>query len=163
MEAYSEYFYSCAVYRPSVILRLRYVRNSAKDGYYLLNHSKWQTCPRCYTDITTDLVHPVDHLVYFLFFSCHSWCRLSYSKNGVIRIDGFSSPDQHDEEALSLWAPDAYEENDLDMETSKYILSYIGDKFCQLVMSEKTAATWIKKDGIFTFRFTRLFVMNSPV
>ncbi|XP_049320800.1 probable JmjC domain-containing histone demethylation protein 2C isoform X1 [Astyanax mexicanus] len=73
--------------------------------------------------------------------------RLSYSKNGVIRIDGFSSPDQHDEEALSLWAPDTSEENDLDLETSKYILSYIGDKFCQLVMSESTAATWIKKDA----------------
>lgn len=72
---------------------------------------------------------------------------LSYSKNGVIRIDGFSLPDQYDEEALSLWAPDAYEENNLELETSKYILSYIGDKFCQLVMTENTAATWIKKDG----------------
>ncbi|KAJ8264416.1 hypothetical protein GJAV_G00148910 [Gymnothorax javanicus] len=73
--------------------------------------------------------------------------RLSYSKNGVIRIDGFSSPDQYDEEAVSLWAPDAYEDNELDLETSKYILSYIGDKFCQLVMTENTAATWIKKDA----------------
>ncbi|KAG9346026.1 hypothetical protein JZ751_007841, partial [Albula glossodonta] len=73
--------------------------------------------------------------------------RLSYSKNGVIRIDGFSSPDQYDEEALSLWAPDMYEDNELDLETSKYILSYIGDKFCQLVMTENTAATWIKKDA----------------
>nr|XP_023686771.1 probable JmjC domain-containing histone demethylation protein 2C isoform X2 [Paramormyrops kingsleyae] len=73
--------------------------------------------------------------------------RLSYSKNGVIRIDGFSSPDQYDEEAVSLWAPDMYEDNELDLETSKYILSYIGDKFCQLVMTENTAATWIKKDA----------------
>ncbi|XP_061081381.1 probable JmjC domain-containing histone demethylation protein 2C isoform X2 [Conger conger] len=73
--------------------------------------------------------------------------RLSYSKNGVIRIDGFSSPDQYDEEALSLWAPDVYEDNELDMETSKYILSFIGDKFCQLVLTENTAATWIKKDA----------------
>ncbi|KAJ8365623.1 hypothetical protein SKAU_G00144540 [Synaphobranchus kaupii] len=73
--------------------------------------------------------------------------RLSYSKNGVIRIDGFSSPDQYDEEAVSLWAPDVYEDNELDLETSKYILSYIGDKFCQLVMTENTAATWIKKDA----------------
>lgn len=65
----------------------------------------------------------------------------------MIRIDGFSSPDQYDEEALSLWAPDVYEDNELDLETSKYILSYIGDKFCQLVLTENTAATWIKKDG----------------
>lgn len=92
---------------------------------------------------------PFMHLSHFF---CHFSCSLSYSKNGVIRIDGFSSPDQHDEEALSLWAPDAYEENDMELETSKYILSYIGDKFCQLVMSEKTAVTWIKKDGIFTYQ-----------
>lgn len=78
---------------------------------------------------------------------CPAPNSLSYSKNGVIRIDGFSSPDQYDEEAVSLWAPDMYEDNELDLETSKYILSYIGDKFCQLVMTENTAATWIKKDG----------------
>ncbi|XP_041124944.1 probable JmjC domain-containing histone demethylation protein 2C isoform X2 [Polyodon spathula] len=73
--------------------------------------------------------------------------RLSFSKNGVVRIDGFSSPDQYDDEAISLWAPDDYEDNELDLETSKYILGYIGDKFCQLVTSENTATTWIKKDA----------------
>ncbi|XP_045543379.1 probable JmjC domain-containing histone demethylation protein 2C isoform X9 [Salmo salar] len=73
--------------------------------------------------------------------------RLSYSKNGVIRVDGFSTPDQFDEEALSLWAPDVYEENELDPDSSKYILSYIGDQFCQMVTTENTAASWIKKDA----------------
>lgn len=65
----------------------------------------------------------------------------------MIRIDGFSAPDQHDEEALNLWVPDTYEDIGLDPETCKYILSYIGDKFCQLVTTEKTAVTWIKKDS----------------
>ncbi|XP_028976260.2 probable JmjC domain-containing histone demethylation protein 2C isoform X3 [Esox lucius] len=73
--------------------------------------------------------------------------RLSYSKNGVIRVDGFSTPDQFDDEALSLWAPDVDQENQLDPDSSKYILSYIGDKFCQMVTTENTAATWIKKDA----------------
>lgn len=73
--------------------------------------------------------------------------RLSYSKNGVIRIDGFSTPDQFDEEALALWVPGPMEESHLDQTTAKYILSYIGDKFCQMVMTENTAASWIKKDG----------------
>ena len=63
-------------------------------------------------------------------------------------MDGFSTPDQFDEEALSLWAPDVYEENELDPDSSKYILSYIGDQFCQMVTTENTAATWIKKDGM---------------
>lgn len=73
--------------------------------------------------------------------------RLSYSKNGVIRMDGFSNPDQFDDEAMSLWAPGAMEETHLDQTTAKYILSYIGDKFCQMVVTENTAASWVKKDG----------------
>uniref|UniRef100_A0A669QDW0 Probable JmjC domain-containing histone demethylation protein 2C n=1 Tax=Phasianus colchicus TaxID=9054 RepID=A0A669QDW0_PHACC len=73
--------------------------------------------------------------------------RLSFSKNGVVRIDGFSSPDQYDDEALSLWTHENYEDDDLDLETCKYILDIIGDKFCQLVTSEKTAMSWVKKDA----------------
>ncbi|XP_038599454.1 probable JmjC domain-containing histone demethylation protein 2C isoform X1 [Tachyglossus aculeatus] len=73
--------------------------------------------------------------------------RLSFSKNGVVRIDGFSSPDQYDDEAMSLWTTENYEEDELDLETSKYILDIIGDKFCQLVTSEKTALSWVKKDA----------------
>ncbi|XP_074856286.1 putative JmjC domain-containing histone demethylation protein 2C isoform X2 [Carettochelys insculpta] len=73
--------------------------------------------------------------------------RLSFSKNGVVRIDGFSSPDQYDDEAMSLWTHDNYEDDELDLATSKYILDIIGDKFCQLVTSEKTAMSWVKKDA----------------
>lgn len=73
--------------------------------------------------------------------------RLSYSKNGVIRMDGFSSPDQFDDEALALWDPGVMQESHLDQTTAKYILGFIGDKFCQMVVTENTAATWVKKDG----------------
>ncbi|MEE6485401.1 hypothetical protein FKM82_014266 [Ascaphus truei] len=73
--------------------------------------------------------------------------RLSFSKNGVVRIDGFSSPDQYDNEALSLWTHENYEDDELDLETIKYVLGYIGDKFCQLVTSEKAALSWVKKDA----------------
>ncbi|XP_020025369.2 probable JmjC domain-containing histone demethylation protein 2C isoform X2 [Castor canadensis] len=73
--------------------------------------------------------------------------RLSFSKNGVVRIDGFSSPDQYDDEAMSLWTHENYEDDELDIETSKYILDIIGDKFCQLVTSERTALSWVKKDA----------------
>ncbi|XP_075390372.1 putative JmjC domain-containing histone demethylation protein 2C isoform X5 [Tenrec ecaudatus] len=73
--------------------------------------------------------------------------RLSFSKNGVVRIDGFSSPDQYDDEAISLWTHENYEDDEVDIETSKYILGVIGDKFCQLVTSEKTALSWVKKDA----------------
>ncbi|XP_072851273.1 putative JmjC domain-containing histone demethylation protein 2C isoform X2 [Pogona vitticeps] len=73
--------------------------------------------------------------------------RLSFSKNGVVRIDGFSSPDQYDDEAMSLWTHENYDDDEMDLETCKYILERIGDKFCQLVTSEKTAISWVKKDA----------------
>nr|XP_060624911.1 probable JmjC domain-containing histone demethylation protein 2C isoform X1 [Anolis sagrei ordinatus] len=73
--------------------------------------------------------------------------RLSFSKNGVVRIDGFSSPDQYDDEAMSLWTHENYDDDELDLETCKYILEHIGDKFCELVTSEKTAMSWVKKDA----------------
>lgn len=62
-------------------------------------------------------------------------------------MDGFSNPDQFDDEALALWVPGLMDESQLDQTTAKYILSFIGDKFCQMVVTENTAATWIKKDG----------------
>ncbi|XP_060097096.1 probable JmjC domain-containing histone demethylation protein 2C isoform X1 [Heteronotia binoei] len=73
--------------------------------------------------------------------------RLSFSKNGVVRIDGFSSPDQYDDEAISLWTHENYDDDEVDIEMCKYILEHIGDKFCQLVTSEKTAMSWVKKDA----------------
>ncbi|XP_062858753.1 probable JmjC domain-containing histone demethylation protein 2C isoform X2 [Trichomycterus rosablanca] len=102
-----------------------------------------QKCRECRSIRTKKGEEPTHSPVFCRFYYFR---RLSYSKNGVIRIDGFSAPDQHDEEALNLWVPDAYEDMGLDPETSKYILSYIGDKFCQLVTTEKTAVTWIKKE-----------------
>lgn len=62
-------------------------------------------------------------------------------------MDGFSTPDQFDEEAMALWVPGVMEESHMNQTTAKYILSFIGDKFCQMVVTENTAATWIKKDG----------------
>lgn len=62
-------------------------------------------------------------------------------------MDGFSTPDQFDDEALSLWVPGEMEETHLDQTTAKYILSFIGDKFCQMVVTENTAASWVKKDA----------------
>lgn len=77
---------------------------------------------------------------------------LSYSKNGVIRVDGFSMSEQTDEEAVTVWTGTSEDEEDrkrgeMDLETSKYVLKLIGDNFCQLVKTEDTAVTWVKKDS----------------
>lgn len=81
--------------------------------------------------------------------SCH---RLSYSKNGVVRVDGFSVVEDTDEEAVRVWMAGFEDEEEdrqreMELDTAKYILTLIGDKFCQLVKTENTAVTWVKKDS----------------
>ncbi|XP_072414044.1 probable JmjC domain-containing histone demethylation protein 2C isoform X2 [Chiloscyllium punctatum] len=71
--------------------------------------------------------------------------RLAFSKNAVLRIDGFSTPDQYDDEAVNLWLPG--DSMDLDIESSKYILRNIDDTFYQIETSEKTAMSWLKHDA----------------
>uniref|UniRef100_A0A4W3GCZ4 Probable JmjC domain-containing histone demethylation protein 2C n=1 Tax=Callorhinchus milii TaxID=7868 RepID=A0A4W3GCZ4_CALMI len=73
--------------------------------------------------------------------------RLAFSKNAVLRTDGFSTPEQYDEEAINLWLSNDSTDVELDIETSKYILSNIGDKFCQIETSEKAAISWLEPDA----------------
>lgn len=75
--------------------------------------------------------------------------RLSYSKNGVVRVDGFSVSEETNEEAVRVWTAgfEEGERKEMELDTAKYILTLIGDKFCQLVETENGALTWVKKDS----------------
>lgn len=55
-----------------------------------------------------------------------------------------------------MWTGSSEDEDDkkrrkMDLETSKSVLTFIGDKFCQLVKTEDTAFTWVKKDSMFVW------------
>uniref|UniRef100_UPI00398F7E1C lysine-specific demethylase 3A-like isoform X1 n=2 Tax=Pristiophorus japonicus TaxID=55135 RepID=UPI00398F7E1C len=77
-----------------------------------------------------------DSTVFCRFFHFR---KLHFNKHGVLRAEGFLSPNQCDPEALHLWMPSEANVEGLDLDTSKYILANIGDHFCQLVLSEKEA------------------------
>ncbi|XP_053365768.1 probable JmjC domain-containing histone demethylation protein 2C [Clarias gariepinus] len=107
-----------------------------------------QKCRECRLDRSRKAQEPVLSPVFCRFYYFR---RLSYSKNGVVRVDGFSVVEDTDEEAVRVWMAgfedkeeDGHREMELD--TAKYILTLIGDKFCQLVKTENTAVTWVKKD-----------------
>lgn len=64
--------------------------------------------------------------------------------------------EQTDEEAVTVWTGSSEDEEDkkkkeMDLETSKSVLALIGDKFCQLIKTEDTAFTWVKKDSTFVW------------
>ncbi|XP_056624369.1 probable JmjC domain-containing histone demethylation protein 2C isoform X2 [Triplophysa dalaica] len=107
-----------------------------------------QKCRECRVNRSRKAQEPAISPVFCRFYYFR---RLSYSKNGVIRVDGFSVSEQTDEEAVTVWTGSSEDEADtkrgeMDLETSKYILKLIGDNFCQLVKTENTAITWVKKD-----------------
>ncbi|KAM9311635.1 lysine-specific demethylase 3B [Gastrophryne carolinensis] len=70
--------------------------------------------------------------------------RLVFTRKGILRVEGFLSPQQSDSEAMRLWIPTSIPTEGIDLETSKYILANVGDQFCQLVMSEKEAMMMVE-------------------
>uniref|UniRef100_A0A672N4R9 Probable JmjC domain-containing histone demethylation protein 2C n=1 Tax=Sinocyclocheilus grahami TaxID=75366 RepID=A0A672N4R9_SINGR len=107
-----------------------------------------QKCRECRLDRSRKSQEPAISPVFCRFYYFR---RLSYSKNGVIRVNGFSVSEQTDEEAVTVWTGSSEDEESkkmrkMDLETSKSILALIGDKFCQLIKTEDTAFTWVKKD-----------------
>ncbi|XP_018107779.1 lysine-specific demethylase 3B isoform X2 [Xenopus laevis] len=70
--------------------------------------------------------------------------RLAFTRKGILRVEGFLSPQQSDSEAMRLWVPISVPAEGIDLETSKYILANVGDQFCQLVMSEKEAMMMVE-------------------
>ncbi|ROJ19173.1 putative JmjC domain-containing histone demethylation protein 2C [Anabarilius grahami] len=107
-----------------------------------------QKCRECRLDRSRKSQEPAISPVFCRFYYFR---RLSFSKNGVVRADGFSVSEQTDEEAVTVWMGSSEDEEDkkkreMDLETSKSVLAFIGDKFCQLIKTEDTAFTWVKKD-----------------
>lgn len=82
--------------------------------------------------------------IYFVFDCVPSCLRLIFTRKGVLRVEGFLSPQQSDPDAMNLWIPSSSLAEGIDLETSKYILANVGDQFCQLVMSEKEAMMMVE-------------------
>lgn len=78
------------------------------------------------------------------FLSLKLLPRLAFTRKGVLRVEGFLSPQQSDSMAMGLWLPALTVQEGLDLDTSKYILANVGDQFCQLVMSEKEAMMMVE-------------------
>lgn len=66
--------------------------------------------------------------------------RLRYGKNGTILSAGFSEPSDALEDDLRLWLPPVESPPaNIEVETSKFLLTHVGDQFCDLVEMEREA------------------------
>lgn len=73
----------------------------------------------------------------------------SYTKRGKLAVAGFSDPHRDaTTEDLKLWSP--LNDNpppDLDLDTSRFLLSQVGDQFCDLLYQEEAAAQIHMSEG----------------
>ncbi|XP_054708176.1 probable JmjC domain-containing histone demethylation protein 2C isoform X2 [Uloborus diversus] len=75
-----------------------------------------------------------------IFCRFYAYRKLRYGKNGTILSAGFSEPSDASEEDLKLWLPPIDSPSaDIEIETSKFLLTHMGDKFCDLVEMEREA------------------------
>ncbi|GAB6031424.1 hypothetical protein CHUAL_009201 [Chamberlinius hualienensis] len=75
-----------------------------------------------------------------IFCRFYEFRRLKYTKNGFITTAGFSEPKDASEDDLKLWLPPVESPaSDLKVDTSFFILTHVGDQFCDLVEQEREA------------------------
>ncbi|XP_023598102.1 lysine-specific demethylase 3A isoform X4 [Trichechus manatus latirostris] len=88
-------------------------------------------CRECRLDsLRKDKEQQKDSPVFCRFFHFR---RLQFNKHGVLRVEGFLTPNKYDTEAIGLWLPLIKNVVGTDLDTAKYILANIGDHFCQMV------------------------------
>ncbi|XP_058284274.1 lysine-specific demethylase 3A isoform X1 [Hylobates moloch] len=88
-------------------------------------------CRECRLDsLRKDKEQQKDSPVFCRFFHFR---RLQFNKHGVLRVEGFLTPNKYDSEAIGLWLPLTKNVVGIDLDTAKYILANIGDHFCQMV------------------------------
>lgn len=80
---------------------------------------------------------------------CLSVChRLRYSQRGFLMIDGFSELSDAINDDIDPWLPNIpVMEPKIDIDTAKYIVARVGDKFCELVQQERESKSLAGDEG----------------
>ncbi|ESO96842.1 hypothetical protein LOTGIDRAFT_214375 [Lottia gigantea] len=81
-----------------------------------------------------------------IFCRFYAFRRLKYNLKGSVSIYGFSELSDADPDDIEPWLPRTPAPK-LDIETSKFIISKVGDRFCELVEQEKESMSLVGKNG----------------
>ncbi|XP_053407749.1 daf-12-interacting protein 1-like isoform X2 [Mercenaria mercenaria] len=75
-----------------------------------------------------------------IFCRFYAFRRLKYSQRGFVTIDGFSELSDADQDDIDPWIPKSpIIEPKIDVESARFIIRRLGDKFCELIQQEKEA------------------------
>lgn len=82
-----------------------------------------------------------------IFCRFYEFRKLRYSQKGFLMIAGFAELSDAYKGDVKPWEPELpVNDPQIDEKMSKYILSKVGDKFCELVEQEREARSWAGKD-----------------
>ena len=71
----------------------------------------------------------------------------------MLSIAGFSEPSDAEADDIELWMPRMpLMEPVLDLAMAKYMITNVGDKFCEMVEQEKEAMSWVSPDSKFRLK-----------
>ena len=66
----------------------------------------------------------------------------------ALSIAGFSEPTDAEADDIELWMPSTpIIPPAIDVQMAKYLLTHVGDRFCELVEQEKEAMSWVSPDS----------------
>ncbi|KAK6185777.1 hypothetical protein SNE40_007932 [Patella caerulea] len=83
-----------------------------------------------------------------IFCRFYAFRRLKYNPKGAVSIYGFSELSDADPDDIEPWLPRTpVQMPKLDIETSKFIITKVGDKFCELVEQERESMSLVGKNG----------------
>lgn len=93
--------------------------------------------------------------LFLILFNFFFVVLFRYTKSGQLAISGFSNPFKDPSpEDTKLWMPDPINPPvNLDLEMSRFVLTKVGDQFCDLLHQEKQAMSEHMSDGKFFFLF----------
>uniref|UniRef100_A0A2K5K065 Lysine demethylase 3A n=1 Tax=Colobus angolensis palliatus TaxID=336983 RepID=A0A2K5K065_COLAP len=98
-------------------------------------------CRECRLDsLRKDKEQQKDSPVFCRFFHFR---RLQFNKHGVLRVEGFLTPNKYDNEAIGLWLPLTKNVVGIDLDTAKYILLHIRQESLLFLYSLYSMNFWV--------------------
>uniref|UniRef100_A0A2K6E2B2 Lysine demethylase 3A n=1 Tax=Macaca nemestrina TaxID=9545 RepID=A0A2K6E2B2_MACNE len=98
-------------------------------------------CRECRLDsLRKDKEQQKDSPVFCRFFHFR---RLQFNKHGVLRVEGFLTPNKYDNEAIGLWLPLTKNVVGIDLDTAKYILLHIRQESLLFLYSLYSVNFWV--------------------
>ena len=94
-----------------------------------------------------------------IFCRFYAFRRLRYNQKSALTIAGFSEPSDAEADEIELWMPRTpVMMPRIDVKMAKYLITNVGDQFCELVEQEKEAMSWVSPDSEYLDSFDTILL-----